>query len=156
MQEAAGGVAAVVGVTAALLAARFAGRASPALPVTRRANEGAAAAAQTDVDFAEPWRRAGDRALHTLLQHLSERQRAEYEQKSAFTVVAPSGNTYHLSRDDVVAKIGRRIFRLCILPCTRQSIPVWDVVLARKLLIEADEQAFLATARRWPWPNDYR
>ena len=157
-QEALVGITAVVSVAAAVLAARIACRSSPAPQVTRPAGDGAAAAANAgiEVNFVEPWRRAGDRALQLLLRHLNEQQRAEYEHQSAFTVVAPSGNTYYLSRNEVVAKIDNHIVRLCIQPCTRESIPAWDVVLARKLLIEADERAFLATARHWPWPNAYR
>ncbi|TAM90189.1 hypothetical protein EPN42_06205 [bacterium] len=155
-QEALVGITAVVSIAAAVLTARIACRPFPAPSSTRRAGDGTAAAGNAGIDFAEASRRAGDRALQLLLQHLNEQQRAEYEQQSAFTVVASSGHTYYLSRNEVVAKIDNHIVRLCIQPCTRESIPVWDVVLARKLLIEADERAFLATARHWPWPNAYR
>ncbi|TAM58514.1 hypothetical protein EPN52_10550 [bacterium] len=137
----------VLGATAVVLSA--------AAILTARATRPPPPAQHANSDFAAPWHRAGERALETLLEHLNERQRAEYEHQLAFTVVASSGNTYYLSRNEVIAKIGRQVFRLCIQPSTTEAIPAWDVVLARKLLIEADEAAFLATAKRWPWPNIY-
>lgn len=93
---------------------------------------------------------AFERATHLLMEHLTPAQREEYERQWSLTVQAPSGNTYYLAADDIVAKIAGRLCRLCIVPVGRDLIPPADVVLARKLMIEADEERFLATATRWP------
>jgi|GEM_PF-5924287 len=105
--------------------------------------------------FPETRSRSSDaerRARELLFTHLRPDQRAEYEEQSIVTVVGESGNCYYLSPADIVVRLKQGgVYRMCIVPRIRDPVPADDVLLAKKLLIEADEQTFLATATRWPW-----
>jgi hypothetical protein len=93
---------------------------------------------------------AEQRAERLLLDHLSERQRAEYRERRAFTVISADGErTYRIERGwsgnvKLIGPDGRECRRYCIHP--RERVPTEDCMLAQKLLIENDEPAFLRVA----------
>jgi hypothetical protein len=95
-------------------------------------------------------REAEQRAERLLLDHLSERQRAEYRERRAFTVISADGErTYRIERGwsgnvKLIGPDGRECRRYCIHP--RERVPTEDCMLAQKLLIENDEPAFLRVA----------
>jgi hypothetical protein len=87
-------------------------------------------------------RRSPTRSARTLLRrHLDLEQRREFDRHGRFKVSGASGSRYVIDLRSVRA--GPHIW--CI-QSTRVVAP-YDLMLMRKLLIECDEQAFLATAR---------
>lgn len=91
-------------------------------------------------------REAEMRAEALLLNWLSPRQREQYRSHGWFDVVTPGGNRYRIRAGRVVRLEARR----CVY-CIEASawVPVADELLAKKLLLETDEQRFLATAHRY-------
>ena len=101
------------------------------------------------------------RARELLRSHLNEAQRAEFDRTGSFVVVAASGRRYRIRtaatfnvRDETASNDYCIQFRF-----DRQSrdIPLEDVMLAQKVLLECDEPEFLRVAnrRRTSTPLDY-
>jgi hypothetical protein len=80
------------------------------------------------------------RARTLLRRHLDLEQRREFDRHGRFNVSGVSGSRYVIDLRGVRA--GPRIW--CIQ--STRVVPPYDLMLMRKLLIECDEQAFLATA----------
>lgn len=88
--------------------------------------------------------RAEEKANALLLEHLDEQQTRDWKNSHRFTVKAKSGRLYTIHR------LGSQPVwcgdhQYCI-QSIMQDIPAPDVCLARKLLIEADEERFLEIA----------
>lgn len=88
------------------------------------------------------------KARELLIGALSEEQRKEYERNNQFEVIGSKGGRYiiegHSMVQNVRARSGLRAGRrLCAHP-TR--VPLEDGLLTQKLLLETDEEAFLAVA----------
>jgi len=86
---------------------------------------------------------ARQRARELFLAQLTVRQRRSWHLRRRFDAIAASGRRYTIS--------GYRPFNVCTrdaLFCIQivDRIPVYDKLLAQKLLIESDEQRFLARA----------
>jgi hypothetical protein len=93
----------------------------------------------------ETSRRAGgqvdERAETLLLEHLDSKQARDWKEAGLFGVVGSKGTLYEINRDSFVY-CGARQYCL-------QSygwVPGADACLARKLLIETDEDEFLRRA----------
>jgi len=88
---------------------------------------------------------AQNRAETLLLEHLNEEQTKQWERDNYFVVSLPGGNEYTINRfyAAVERKDGKEF---CLEPECYGSIPHYDVCLAKKLLLEADEEWFLETA----------
>jgi hypothetical protein len=95
-------------------------------------------------------RHAERRASDLLKEWLSPTQRAQYECSGEFEVRGShSGNRYRIRRAqqmnvDELDDRGRRIAVWCFLP---EDVPVGDVMLAQKIVLENDEPAMLRIAR---------
>ncbi|HLS85784.1 MAG TPA: hypothetical protein VK043_05760 [Burkholderiales bacterium] len=99
-----------------------------------------------------PDRHAYRRARTLLRRHLSPAQRREYERYGAFTVVGPSGRRYRIGYGaciniEVLSRAGTVEYRLCAGP---SGVPIPAVMLAQKLMLEAQEAAFLQIAIKHP------
>ena len=92
------------------------------------------------------------RARALLRAHLSPAQREELERWAAFSVVAQSGRRYRITsvapfnvRDEAAGN------DYCLqFGYESSGVPIEDLMLAEKLLLECDEAAFLATANERP------
>lgn len=89
-----------------------------------------------------------ERAYALLLRLLSREQREMYERKRYFQAIGhKTRHLYRVKHDrqinvqDVTA--GHRLCYVC------PDVPLYDQLAAQKLLIEGDEDHFLAVARRW-------
>jgi hypothetical protein len=103
------------------------------------------------------WQQAAIKARELLLDQLTTEQRQSFEQHDWFLVRGQSGQHYRI-RDDghVVANIevverdllghDRILHRLC--GHISEHVPMADHLLAQKLMLEADEEAFLRLANR--------
>ncbi len=94
---------------------------------------------------------ADTRARSLLLSCLTPEQEQEFIAHSRFTVTAPSGNRYriHAGTQYNVQRLneaGNGVEYLCAGPTG--NVPLWDWMLAQKLMLEADEGAFLKKANR--------
>ena len=90
---------------------------------------------------------AEKRALELLVSALTPEQAACYQERSYFDLKC--GETFYRIRKGSVRNIeviknNRTVKVLCAHP--RENLPVHDMVLAQKLALEADEQAFLRVA----------
>jgi hypothetical protein len=100
------------------------------------------------------WPVAADHVAESLLR--SSLTPAEYRQlatNSYLDVPSPGheGRFYRIPRGPgqvLVYEDGRVLERLCVQPT--ESLPEADVILAHKLLIEADEATYLQTANHFP------
>lgn len=96
-------------------------------------------------------RRARQRSLDLLLKCLTPAQRAEFERTSAFKVRgSKSGQQYRITyattaNIEVIEPPGTVVRRLCAGPV---GVPIPAVMLAQKLMLEADEPEFLRIAAR--------
>lgn len=109
------------------------------------------AVAACDAAIASVQPEAQDRAEALLQQFLSPAQREQFARSSAFTVTAKSGRRYSLRRGwagnvFLLDFHDRDVVRLCLHPET--TIPRADLLIAQKMLLEADEDAFLRTANK--------
>jgi hypothetical protein len=90
------------------------------------------------------------RALELLRSHLDQGQREEFDRSRSFVAVAPSGRRYRIRAATTfnVCDEGQRD-EYCMQfrsdPDCR-GIPVEDLMLAQKLLLECDESQFLRIA----------
>jgi heme exporter protein D len=96
-------------------------------------------------------RQARQRAEALLLAWLSPDQRAQYRSRrwrGRFEVTTAAGHRYRVCPGGVVG-LDPRGWAYCIEATT--PVPVADELLALKLLLETDEQRFLAIAHRYPY-----
>lgn len=95
---------------------------------------------------------ADARAEVLLREILSPRQRTEYDGDKSFTVVGSSGKRYRIRRGqvanvDALQKDSARVdYRLCAHPAI--VVPTADTMLAQKMMLEHDAEAFERTANR--------
>jgi hypothetical protein len=96
--------------------------------------------------------RAYRRSRNLLRRCLSPAQRGEFERARTFTVRARSGRLYRIGYGscvnvEVLAPSGEVDYRLCAGP---SGVPIPTVMLAQKLMLEAQEAEFLRIAVRHP------
>lgn len=96
-------------------------------------------------------RRANARAKTLLHKHLTKPQRWELRASKAFTVTGEDGRTYHVTEGTAgnvyLLEDGIPTYRFCIVPDhTLTSLPVYDLMLAQKVLLESNIRMFLGTA----------
>lgn len=87
------------------------------------------------------------RARRLLGQHLTPRQQHDYRYKGYFDLRVASRHRYRIHREfNQNVRRGDRVY--CAQPTRTgfQEVPVDDVVLAQKLLLEANEEEFLEKA----------
>jgi hypothetical protein len=119
----------------------------------RRAQE----PAQPDDAHRSRRRAAGARAWDLLREHLDETQREQFERAGSFVVVAPSGRRYRIrSANTSNVRDETDGANYCVQfrsdpQCLR--IPLEDLLLAQKLLLECDEPEFLRIANRSTFPD---
>ena len=93
---------------------------------------------------------ANDKAKKLLVEHLTADQQRTYEEKKYFDVDI-EGRIYrihHGSHGNVRlmgtgTKAGKEVTKFCIQP---EGVPIGDVLLAQKLLLQCNEQEFLRIA----------
>ena len=97
---------------------------------------------------------AKKRALDLLLEHLTPAQRETFHKNSWFIVEGRSSRRYRINARgslagnvDVLDGAMKTIHRLCA-HCDIHTIPLGDQLLAQKLMLEFDEDAFLRIANR--------
>ena len=93
-------------------------------------------------------RQARQRAEALLLAWLSPDQRAQYRSRGRFEVTTAAGHRYRVCPGGVVG-LDPRGWAYCIEATS--PVPLADELLAFKLLLESDEQRFLAVAHRYPY-----
>jgi len=88
------------------------------------------------------------RAKALLHRHLTKQQRWELRAKKAFTVQGSDGNTYLITEGTANnvkrVKNGRPDFSLCVV--SDYNLPVYDLMLAQKLLLETNAPHFVSLA----------
>lgn len=87
------------------------------------------------------------KAQALLLSVLSKKQAAELKEKDEFTVHGSKGGVYIIKRG-IAGNVRRGRYRYCGHLPGDQRYPQEDHMLAQKLMIETDEEAFLAVANR--------
>ena len=94
---------------------------------------------------------AQKRALELLKEILTKTQNEAFDKDKCIPVDAPSGKKYVIEKgrsgNVYSIKDGKKIERYCIHP-SDQEVPEADVMLAQKLMLEADEEEFLRIANR--------
>lgn len=97
---------------------------------------------------------AQSRALDLLIKHLTPEQRETFQKNKWFIVEGGrTGRRYRIrDKGNMVANIdvleGNSIAHRLCGHCAAHEIPLADNLLAQKLMIEADEEAFLRIANR--------
>lgn len=100
--------------------------------------------------------RAVESSRELLRACLCAEQLAEFDRAGWFIV---SGGRYdyrinhgRTANVEVMARDGRYLRRVCFYPVARggRDLPVFDVMLAQKLMLEADEAGALAIAVQYP------
>lgn len=92
--------------------------------------------------------KADEKARCLLMRHLTRPQKWTMRATRQFDVVGQDGRTYEVSLGygsnvEVVAEGVR--YKLCVVPM-RQGLPIYDLLLAQKVLLETDTAKFLWTA----------
>jgi hypothetical protein len=96
-------------------------------------------------EVAKQQKAAEEKALQLLLENLEENQAEIFKQTGAIPVVAKSGRRYSIRKgtsgnvDELVDQSDVKKARLCFHP-SDYSIPVYDVMLAQKLMLEICEE----------------
>jgi len=93
---------------------------------------------------AEQAKIAEEKALQLLLENLTENQAEIFKMTGAIPVVCPSGRKYKIKKGKSrnIIELGERDQTkafLCFQPCD-YDIPVYDVMLAQKLMLEVCEE----------------
>lgn len=94
---------------------------------------------------------AMDRARLLLVSNLSPLQQQQFYKESSFVVEGKNGFRYRIRQGrmgnvDVVNREGIVVDRLCAHP--REFVPDFDTMLAQKLMLETDEDAFWRVANK--------
>ena len=89
--------------------------------------------------------RSQQRAKELFLSRLNDAERRRWAREQRLIVVGSSGRPYTLAPyESFNIRSGNESYCLCVLG----RLPSYDKLLAQRLLIEADEKAFLAIANR--------
>jgi hypothetical protein len=92
---------------------------------------------------------AFDRARELLLSHLTEEQRATFIENRWFVVIGGrSRMRYRIETGHLVANVRRLDDNARLCAHCDHSLPMDDHLIAQKLMLEYDEDAFLAIANR--------
>jgi len=95
------------------------------------------------------YRKANGRARALLHKHLTKKQRWELRATKAFTVIGQDGRIYQVTEGSAsnvfMLEDGEPIYRFCVVPKVT-SLPMYDLMLAQKVLLENNIQLFLNTA----------
>jgi len=86
---------------------------------------------------------AEEKALQLLLENLSENQAEIFKMTGAIPVVAPSGKKYRIKKNERVIELGEKEETKCFLcfhPSCEYGLPVYDVMLTQKLMLEVCEE----------------
>ena len=94
---------------------------------------------------------ADRRAEELLVAHLDKEQRKQYRTEKKFKVVGGDGALFEIgsawsSNVREMTPDGKHIARFCIHP--RESVPIPDLLLAQKLMLETDPAEFRKIANR--------
>lgn len=93
------------------------------------------------------WRRAENKAKALLHRYLTKEQRLELRKTKAFTAKAKDGKSYYItlgSSTNVFIEHEGTKYALCVIPKT--WLPTYDTLLAQKIMLETDPEAFLRLA----------
>jgi hypothetical protein len=94
--------------------------------------------------------RSKRRSKKLLLLHLDPRQRKQLRRKGYFDVYGSRGTVFRISKSFPfnvrLAGDARRSRVFFCMESEDWAVPKWDIMLGQKLLIEADEGAFLKIA----------
>lgn len=126
----------------------------------QRARELSAAQDRRWAEEREAEHLSASKALVLLKQHLDEAQLQELEAFRGFHVVGADGRTFrvHYATHGNVFSVedGRPDTNYCIVFASEKRIPVYDLMLAQKVLLEGAIEMFLSTANATPVPEDLR
>ncbi len=91
------------------------------------------------------WRRANQKAKALLHQHLTKIQRQELRAMKAFDVTGRDGKVYRITEGTTsnvqLLEGGVAVRRFCVV-AKGLELPVYDLMLAQKLLLESNPEAF--------------
>lgn len=121
------------------------------------ANKAAEEKRKREYELEQERRKAADkRAMDLLIEHLTPEQRKSYNERKWFVVEGGKSKTKYrinangslMANIDVLAeKSDQRLHRLCA-HLQHGSVPLGDQLLAQKIVLETDEDAFLRIANR--------
>lgn len=102
------------------------------------------------ISRAETDARANEKALMVLARHLDKAQLDDLSENETFTIAVESGTVYRLSKSktggvDKLDKHGNLVARYCLQVGDNKS-PIYDIMLARMLLLKTNEKLFLKKA----------
>lgn len=82
------------------------------------------------------------------IEHLTHKQAQEFRQMNQISVKGSDGKRYTIAchRDSYNVSDGR--YRYCTHTESRFGVPMWDELLAQKLMIETDINAFMVVANK--------
>jgi hypothetical protein len=88
-----------------------------------------------------------------LVRFLTKEQEATWRESGGFWLDSPSGNRYWVGRTTKLYRNGEPRWAFCChtLDFEGNPLPTADHLLAQKLLIESNEELFLATAHAYGW-----
>ena len=94
---------------------------------------------------------AKERSKQLLVSHLTDEQKKTFEYEDRFFLTGSKGNEYEIVTSKLyenvyLLKKGKRHTRLCAY--FGRDVPIYDSILGQKLLLEADEKAFLKKANK--------
>lgn len=100
---------------------------------------------QSDKRFRKKEKQAFMRSRALLHQLLTREQRWSLRASGSFIVRGQDGREYEVRKDGVLLIVeGKPTVSYCIHP--KERLPIYDVMLAQKLLLESNVEHFLATA----------
>lgn len=92
---------------------------------------------------------ANYRARSLLHRHLTRQQRAELRHTRAFKILGRDGRTYEITEGtatNVFLEHEGTRYALCVVP-KEEGLPLYDQLLAQKIMLETDPDAFLRLAK---------
>ncbi len=102
----------------------------------------------------EKRKKARARARKLLKRHLTPKQWLDYDTHGEFFVKTPKGHLYQIgsARDHNIVRLNKRrkAMRVLCASIYGYGVPVEDIMLAQKLMLETQEDAFLKIAHHWP------
>jgi hypothetical protein len=90
------------------------------------------------------FRKASERAWNLLAEHLDAQQLQDFKERGFFVVRAQSGIEYKIRYGEFRNIRAATGWTLCAYP--DGDMPIFDVLLAQKLMLEHDETRFLKSA----------